>query len=1009
MNNYFHIHRKPISLVITLIIVCGIYLYSQIKISLFPEITFPKIKIIADNGEQPVDKMMTSVTIPLENTIKQVPDLKVIKSITSRGSCEISAFFKWHSNINVNMQMIGTRIDQIKNELPPSTQIDIEMMNPSILQVMGFTLESNNKNPIELSLIARYIIKPYFSQVEGISSVQIIGGRTKEYWLILNTQKMSSLAITPDMISNVLGQTNFINSIGYLNDYHRMYLTTVNAGLYNIHDIENVIIKNDSKRSIRLNEIANVEIHEKVEYTRINANGKPAILISILKQPNANLIEVSKNVLSKKTELEKILPKGVRLSMYYNQSEFVDDAISSVNDSVWIGLLLSIILTVLFLRSLRVSLTILITIPVSLLLSFIILYSLGYTLNIMTLGAIAASIGLVIDDTIVVSEQIHRVHEENPDEETHTQLHQTIRFLFPAMLGSTISTTVIFVPFILLSGVAGAYFRVLTNTMIIILVCSFFVTWFGLPIIYMILPSFKKRDKKQKTIIKKIRFRQFVSFLICKPVISLIFIALLIFSIFLILPRLQTGFLPEMDEGSIVLDYSSPPGTSLDETDMILKDVEKIIINIPEFDSYSRRTGAQMGFFITEPNTGDYLIKLKKIRKRTTTEVIDDIRNRIEATQPALRIDFGQVIGDMLGDLMASVQPIEIKIFGDNPVKLHELAEKVAYSVEKVKGTADVFCGITLAGPSVEVEPHVQKLTQFGLTPANLNLQMQTMMQGTEIGTIPEKEQYSTIRMIYPGSLNTSVDRLKQQFIFLPNAKLKPITELADIKIREGTAEIERENLKSLVIVTARLNERDIGSVMKDIDSRLKSDITLPEGYYINYGGAYQDQKNSFRELLLILILSSLLIFTLMLFLFRKFRVALVIIIISVLGVSGSLIALFITNTPLNVGSYTGLIMIVGIIGENAIFSFRQFSVNLTNSAMDESLIDAMAIRLRPILMTALGAITALLPLALGIGTGAQMHQPLAIAVIGGFFAELPLLLFVFPALLRLFYKTYQY
>ncbi len=1009
MKNLFHSYKHPITLLLVIIIVCGTFFYSKMEVSLFPEITFPKIKIIADDGEQPIDKMMVSVTRPLENAIKQVPDIKLIRSTTSRGSCEISAFLNWHSDINQSLQMLDIRLNEIKNQLPPTVQIQVEKMNPAILPVMGFALESDTKTPIELNLIANYIIKPYLSQVEGVSQVRIIGGKSKEFRIVLKPQNMSANGITPDMITTAFNQTNFIKSNGYLVDYRRLYLNVTNSGVYNQNDLENIIIKNN-KRIIRLKDIASVEIKEKIEYTRVNANGKQALLITVLKQPEANLVELSENINDKLDGLKKILPKGVKLSSYYNQADFVNDSMRSVGDSLWFGLFLAIIVAILFLRSLKASITILITIPLTLLLSIVILYSIGYTLNIMTVGAIAAAIGLIIDDAVVVIEQIHRTHEENPGLRPKLLIGQSVHYLFPSMLGSSISTIVIFIPFILMGGVAGAYFNVLTNTMIITLVCSFFVTWIGLPVIYHHLADsrFFRHRKDNMDTIKVTKTQRWVAFFIHKPVISFFIIVFLILSIFYIIPKIETGFLPEMDEGSIVLDYTSPPGTSLDETNRILHEVEKIITAIPEYESYSRRTGAQMGFFITEPNYGDFLIQLKKDRKRSTEEVIDDIRKRVSASQPALRIDFGQVINDMLGDLMASVQPIEIKIHGDDQEKLHELAKKVAAEVSKIEGTADVFNGITIAGPSIEVKPDDRKLLQYGLTPANLQYQLQTQLEGNVIGSIPEREQYTDIRMVYPNHGTTNVLDLNRQFVFMPDGKQKPVTSFASIEIKQGAAEMIRENLQSVAIVTGRLNNRDLGSVMKDIQKTINATIALPNGYYISYGGAYADQKKSFNELLLILISSSLLIFALMLFLFKDIKAATTIFFIAILGVAGSLIALFITHTPLNVGSYTGLIMIVGILGENAIFTMQQFFTKLETDSVDDALIYAISTRLRPKLMTALGAIIALMPLALGIGTGAQMHQPLAIAVIGGFTFGLPLLLIVFPSLLRIVFKNHK-
>ena len=1006
MKNFFLSYKNPISVILAVIIVGGIFLYGQVQVSLFPEITFPKLKVIADNGEQPVDKMMVTVTRPLEDAIKQVPDLKILRSTTSRGTCEISAFLNWGADVNINQQMLESRIAQIKNSLPADVQIQVEKMNPSILPVIGFTVESDKKNPIELNLIATYIVKPFLSQIEGVSSVGIIGGKTKEYWIELNQLKMSTFSITPEIIRDMMNQNHFLTSNGFLSDYKRLYLSITDAGLYKLEDIENMVLRNDGKRIIKLRDVADINVRERTEYTRINANGRQGLLVAILKQPGANLIKLSENVASRKKELEKILPSDVHVSLYYDQADFVNRSIKSVNDSLWLGLLLAILVAVMFLRSFRASATILVTIPVTLLLTVIVLYCIGYTLNIMTFGAIAAAIGLIIDDAVVVVEQIHRTHEEHPNEPSGQLVHKAVKYLMPSMVGSSISTIVIFVPFMLLGGVAGAYFNVLTNTMIITLVCSFFVTWIGLPVIYIWFSDFRSFfPEKNKTTITTTKTRNWVGFFLRQPVLSVLFVLCLLVSIIYILPRLETGFLPEMDEGSIVLDYLSPPGTSLEETDRILIEVEKIIVTIPEVSTYSRRTGAQMGFFITEPNNGDFLIQLKDDRKRSTVEVIDDIRKKIEATQPALEIDFGQVIGDMLGDLMASVQPIEIKIFGTDQKMLNELAKEVAGEVEKIEGVEDVFDGVIIAGPSIEVIPDQHKLAQFKLSPESFQYQLQTLVEGNIIGNILEKEQLTAIRMIYPASTKNSLENIKNQFVFLPDGKLKPLATLSEVKLKEGVAEINRDNLKSVSIVTARLNNKDLGSAMKEIQKTIDSKIFLPQGYNIEYGGEYADQQKSFNELLMILILSSLLVFALMLFLFKDFRAACSILFIAVLGLSGSLIALFITNTPLNVGSYTGLIMIVGIIGENAIFTFQQFTTNRQKGTVDESLVFAISTRLRPKLMTALGAIIALMPLAMGIGTGAQMNQPLAIAVIGGFIIALPLLLIVLPTLLHLFYK----
>lgn len=1005
MKNFFVSHKNPLIVVLIIILAGGFFSYKSLKTSLFPEITFPKIKIIADAELQPVDQMMITVTRPMENAVKQVPDLQLIRSTTSRGSCEISAYMNWNADIDLSQQRIESQLEKIKSSLPPGVNISVEKMNPSILPVSGYTLESHNLLPIELKKLATYTIKPFLSQVQGVSEIRIIGGKDKEYWMELDRQKMNALAITPDQVNTVLSQTNFIKSNGYLSDYNHLYLSITDATIKTKTDLENLIVSKKNNRIVRVKDISKVSIQEGVAYTRINANGKDGILVAVIKQPNANLVDLSGQMQEKIMELQKILPNGVTIKPYYQQSDFVEASVKSVSDSLLIGLALAIVVAIIFLRSLKASATILITIPITLCLSVIVLYAIGYSLNIMTLGAIAAAIGLIIDDAIVVVEQIHRTHEEHPEEPTVNLLKKAIDYLFPAMLGSSISTIVIFIPFVLMTGVAGSYFQVMTNTMIITLVCSFFVTWIALPVVYLLLTKDSTSNSVKSTAAHQIHQQQWVYYFIKRPWVSyaamLVFVGLIVF----ILPRLETGFLPDMDEGSIVLDYNSPPGTSLQETDRMLKEVEKLIVKIPEVATYSRRTGTQMGFFITEPNTGDYLIQLKADHKRSSEEVINEIRLQIEATQPALKVDFGQVIGDMLGDLMSSTQPIEVKIFGNDQQKLQDLSKQVAAVVEKVSGTADVFDGIIVAGPSLNIQPDYALLAQYDITPTDFQSQVQIAMQGNLIGNVYDQQQLTPIRMIYPGSKQFGTFDVTKLQIFLPGGVIIPVQRLAKVDIKAGDAEINRENLQSIGIITGRLDSRDLGSVMTDIQKDVQSKINLPSGYHIEYGGAYAEQQKSFKELFSILIASSMLVFSVILFLFKDFRIAFIILIIALLGISGSYAALFITNTPLNVGSYTGLIMIVGIIGENAIFTFLQFKESLLDKTIDEAIVFSISTRLRPKLMTALGAIIALMPLALGIGAGAQLHQPLAIAVIGGFIVALPLLLIVLPSMIRRFYK----
>ncbi|MCB2221649.1 MAG: efflux RND transporter permease subunit [Bacteroidetes bacterium] len=999
-QNFLQRYRSPILFGGIILLLGGVFAYLSIQVSLFPEITFPKIKVIADNGDQPVDKMMIEVTRPLEDAIKQIPDLLDIRSTTSRGSTEMSVFLDWKSDIYTSQQLIESRIAQIRNDLPSNTQISVERMNPATLPVMGFSLESKSMSLMELKLLAEYTIKPYLSQVAGVSAVNVQGGKTKEYRIEPDPAKLVSFGLTPTDISNAMAASGFIKSNGYINSYRRLYLTITDAGLYSEDDIANIPLNSGGGGIIRVKDVARVRVADKVEYIKINANGHEGVLVNILRQPNANLIAMTKGVQEKISEMKNILPADVQLKPYYVQSEFVNHSIKSIRDALLIGLLLAIFVVIIFLRSMQSSISILFIIPVTLATSLLVMRGLNYTLNIMTIGAIAAAIGLIIDDAVIVIEQIHRSREEEPDKGIFEITGKAIRYLFPAMVSSSLSTIVIFLPFSLMSGVAGAYFKIMAFTMIITLACSFAVTALILPVLYAsvarVIPTRIKpvhHDEKKR----------WIDFFIRHAWISLLLVGLLAGMGIFTLPKLQTGFLPEMDEGSIVLDFDSPPGTSIEETEHMLTTVDSIILNIPEVVSYSRRTGTQMGFFITEPSRGDYLIKLSDKRKRSTNAVIAEIRQKVENQLPMLIIDFGQVIGDMLGDLMASVQPIEIKVFGPDREKLKSYSEQIAKLIEKVLGTADVFNGLVIAGPNITLRPDETALARFGMKPADLQYQLKKAIEGKVVGAVKDPNQMTPVRMIYPGGPAMNIDELRKTRIFLPAGLTVPLTDLTSINVHSGVAEQERENLQPIVAVTSRLEGRDLGSVMTDIRKTINEHMNFPKGYGVRYGGAYAEQQQSFRDLLIILILASLMVLFVVMIFFRDPWVALLILGLAITGIGGSVVALYLTHTPLNVGSYMGIIMIVGIIAENAIFTYQQYLTALKTQDRKGALNHAIAARLRPKLMTAIAAITALMPLALGIGTGAQMHQPLAIAVIGGFLAALPLLLIVFPGMIKLF------
>lgn len=650
----------------------------------------------------------------------------------------------------------------------------------------------------------------------------------------------------------------------------------------------------------------------------------------------------------------------------------------------------------------------------------------------MSLGAMAASVGLIMDDAIVIIEQIYREHEERPGLDRFSVVRDAIRNLFPAMVASSLSTIVIHFPFRLMSGLAGSFFKELSDTIQLTLVASFLVTWLLLPVLHLIIgykpklrPKSLDRISAENSAIRKVHF---LTAFYKKPWIAIVFTILLIGGGWLASSKLQSGFLPDLDEGTIVLDYHSPSGTDIEETDRLCRQMERIIMANPDVATYSRRTALGMSFKTQPSNYGDYLIELKKDRKKSTPEVISELRAAISAQVPAMTIDFGQRISDLLGDLMSTPKPIEIKLFGDDYGTLQQLATKTEQIMKQVPGVVDIDNGMVPAGSSLVFLPHQDRLSQFGISltdfqqqltaytggvplcqPANViepDPSQAAMTGGLQIGSIQDGEQMRRILLRFTNFADNSPETLKKQLIFLPDGTTRPVSFFADVQVIPGEIEQRREDLKSNITLTARLDNRDLGSTIHELQQTFKQKLSLPSGYTISYGGAYSEQQQSFKELMTILCLATLLVFAVLMFLFRRWLISFAVLFISVIGICGSLLALWLSGVPLNVSSYTGIIMIVGIIAENSIFTVHQYNMNRkAGGSVPESVNYAIALRVRPKLMTAIGAILALLPLALNLETGAQMQQPLAVAVIGGFLAALPLLLIVLPSLMMLIYR----
>ncbi len=997
-------HRKGVIFLVSILSLGGIVAVLKMPISLFPNIDFPRIVILADNGEEPANRMMIDVTRPLEEAARAVPGVTLVKSMTSRGSCEIDVSFEWGTDIIQALELLQGQVAGIRNQLPSTVSIQIARMNATVFPIEGFSLVSDSLDQVQLRDLAYYTIRPVLTRINGIAQVVVQGGRQREFLVQVDPDKLQSYGLNIEQVVSAVNNTNFVSSTGLVQRNYQIYLTLVDGLYTDLTAIRNTVITFKGGLPITIGDVATVKPSEKIVYIRVTADGKPAVLVYVIRQPGGNTVTIGKEVRSALEGLRSQLPPSVKMKYFYDQGDFIGSSIGSARDSILVGLFLAILVIFVFLRSFRIGSVAVITVPAVFATTVLFLYVMGYTLNIMTLGGIAAAVGLVIDDNVVMIENIFR-NMRYEKESKRRAIGLSMKEIFTAIIGSSLSSIIVFAPFAFLYGVTGAFFKPLAVTMAVSLAISMI---YSLTLVPLLAENFIRqkdieaevsREERSKHRIANV-YESVLHGLLKRSYLGPIFAVLVLGATFYLYHTIGSDFMPHMDEGSFVLDYQSPPGTSLIETNRILNNVEKIIMSVPEVESYSRREGTQLGFFITEPNNGDFLIRLKKDRTRTVFQIMDDLRRKIEASEPALQIDFGQAMQDLIGDLTNSPRPIVIKIFGPNQDQLEHNANEVADLISRVPGVVDVFNGIVISGPSIVLHPDPVLAARAGLTMADIQSQLKTIMNGNADTYVLEGEKLIGVRVRYPKKYHSLLEDIRNVRLRSANGFYVPLSSIATVDILKGQSELDRENLKQMIAVSARIEGRDLGSTISDIQKTLKTNLIVPQGVSYTFGGLYQSQQESFQSLLFVLIAASVLVIALMILEFESLSIPIAVFSTNLTSLFGVLLALVVTGITFNISSFVGMIMMVGIVHENGVFIVHMIQeIGKEKGLTIDTIIEATKVRARPILMTTFAAVFALMPLALGIGAGAQMQQPLAVAVIGGFLLSSFLLLFELPTL----------
>lgn len=1024
---YLRLSRPILFLTISAALV-GVYLTFSIPVSVFPDTNFPRIVIGVDNGVMPIDQMLVTITRPIEEAVNSVPGLQKVTSITSRGSAEVDLFFDWNSDMILTLQRVDAVVARMQAELPPTAKLESHRMTFAVFPIIGYSLTSDTVSQSKLWEIATYDLKPRINRLDGVATVIVQGGRVPEFQVTPDPARLLTAGITVPDLLDAIRRTNLIDSPGLIEHNHQLVLGLISGQVRTPDQIGQIVVKTSAAGvPIRLADVASIAPSVAPTYTIVTADGKPAVLVNVNRQPESNTLEVANEVHALISEMTPSLPPGVHLEPFYDQSTIVHDSISSVRDAVLLGIILSSIILVLFLRDWGTSFVAGMVIPVTLLITFIVLYATGQSFNLMTLGGLAAAVGLVIDDAIVVLENI--VLHRDAGQSRVQAIQSAIKELTKPLVGSTVTPVVVFLPLISITGVTGTFFRALAITMTVSLFTSLLLALSWTPA----LSQFFVRRKDSAPVAgseqvdmtallnaeeahlsglfgRIVEFYVRVMQAVLKRPWTLIASSLAIVVLSgVCYAFLETDLLPEMDEGGFILDYYTPPGSSLAETNRILLHIESILKSTPEVETTSRRTGLQLGLAaVTEANNGDFSVKLKSNRSRGIEEIISEVRGRIAVSEPRADVEFTQLLQDMIGDLTSAPEPVVIKLFSQDGDLLNATAPRVGSAISKIHGVVDVLNGIdnTISGPAVTYQVNPTVAARAGFTPEEVATDASAVLEGEPAATpVILNDRAYTIRVRFPDQNRASLDDMSNTLLTSSTGKTASLGSLATISTDPGETEIRRENLQRLVQVTARFEGLGFNDGMAAVKKTIAG-LHLPSSIRIEYGGLYAEQQKSFRDLLTVLLLALLLLFTVLLFEFRTFSAPAAILASALLSTFGGFLALLVTGTTFNVASFMGMIMVIGIVAKNGILlldaehRFRDLGL-----PGEEAMVQAGRRRLRPIAMTALATVAGMLPLAFGLGSGSEMLKPLAIAVIGGLLSSMVLSLVFTPAIHYFLYR----
>jgi multidrug efflux pump subunit AcrB len=978
--------------------IAGLYAASGLPKGVYPEVTFPREQVVASLPGAPAATVLAGLTRPLEAALASVPGVEQIRSKTIRGAVELSLFFSPDTDMAQAHPLVLSRVADTRGSLPPEAELTAERVLASSFPILSFNIEGPY-SPAQLYELAQYTVRPALAGLPGVGLVTVQSSDIPEVQVLLDPARLEAAKLTVPAISDRLRQANKVQSVARLTDAHELALGIVTGELLTAADVAATVVGGSPDRPLRVRDLGRVIEGNVPRTTLIRVDGQPGVILNVARRVGGDILALDAAVRARIAALQPSLPPGLILKPVYEQATFVSEAVSGVRDAVLFGAVFAVLVLLAFLRDLRATLLAALSLPLTLAASLLVLKALGQTLNLMSLGGLAVAVGLVIDDAVVIIEAVHKHLEAglSPDEAARRGTTE----LFWPVVGTTATTVVVFLPLGLLTGVAGQFFTALSLSLAASVVLS-------MPIALTVLPALSARflkPTKRASAGGKLShgYARLLGGALHHPWLLLAGAAVLVAAGAFVGARVPSDFLPEADEGGYVIDYFAPVGASLAESDRLAGRIEDVLRDTPEVAAFSRRLGAELGPPVaTLSSRGDVAVRLKSKRSRDYEEIADEQRKKLAEVVPGLRIEFVQVLADMLGDLQGSPEPIEIKVFGPDATRVRELAVQASERIKDIPGLVDLFNGDEGCAPELDLRVDDLQAGRQGLNATIIGDQLAGALLG-EVATQlrrPDHLEGVRVRLDVPGGGEAAApSSLEERRISTPTGALLPVRALGTLSRSCPPAALLRFNQRNMAHATARLSGTSLGAAVAAVRAKL-SGWQLPVGYTWELGGLYDQQQAAFHSLLLELVIAPVAVAAVLLFQLRSLGLTLAVLAAAPLALAGGVATLWVTKTSLNVSSLMGAILLVGLVVKNGILLLDHALISEEAGATHhDALLDAARARLRPILMTTLATLAALLPLVVGLGSGGALHRPLAIAVVGGLAFSTAATLFVVPAL----------